>query len=262
MSDASTVQVHRDIPFHRPSGRDEPLRLDVYEPIAGADRPSLVFYHGGAWREGDKAQNDGHARALAARGVVCVAPTYRLSGEATFPAQARDAAAAVRFLRANTGEYGVDPERIAAGGVSAGAHLAALVGAADGAFDPDDDVVSSTLAAVVGVSGIYDFRGSDADHEINRQFLGGGPDEVSERYARASPAAHVGPETPPTLLLHGAADETLPADNAREFAATLRAAGRPVELGIVPDGSHTFLDDPPWRERVPESIAEFLERRL
>ncbi|ELZ28160.1 esterase [Halosimplex carlsbadense 2-9-1] len=260
------VTVHRDVVFHRPPDRESPLELDVYEPAnGGADRPAVVVYHGGAWIEGEKGQLEALERALAEQGYVCFDANYRLSGEATFPTPVEDAAAAVRYAKANADEYGVDSDRIATTGHSAGAHLAALIAAADGGFDSTDAPVSSTVAAAAPISGVYDLRDREqaTANDVERQFLGGGPDEVPERYERASPAAHVDDATPPTLLLHGDDDDLLPADGAREYARTLAAADRPVELGILPGGGHGIVVDPEdWRERGVETVADFLDRRL
>jgi acetyl esterase/lipase len=260
------VTVDRDVVFRRPSERAAPLELDVYEPAdGGADRPAVVVSHGGAWVEGGKGQLEALERGLAERGYVCFDANYRLSGEATFPTPAEDVAAAVRYAKANADEYGIDPDRVATTGHSAGAHLAALIAAADGGFDPADAAVSSTVAATAPISGVYDLRDRTPEtaNDVERQFLGGGPDEVPERYERASPAAHVDESTPPTLVLHADDDDVLPADGAREYARTLAAARRPVELGIRPGGGHGIVvESEDWRARGIETVADFLERRL
>jgi len=260
------VTVHRDVVFHRPTGGESPIHLDVYDPDDGeSDRPAVVVYHGGGWAEGEKGQLEALERGLAERGIVCFDANYRLSGEATFPEPVEDGAAAVRFAREHADEYGIDPGRIATTGHSAGGHLAALIAAADGDFDPDDAAVSSAVAATAPISGAYDLRDRDpeAANDLERQFLGGGPEEVPERYERASPAAHVDGATPPTLILHGDADDLLPVEGAREYARVLRGAGRPVELGIVPGGSHGILvEDDDYLPRGIETVADFFDRRL
>ncbi|WP_415379210.1 alpha/beta hydrolase [Halosimplex sp. TS25] len=260
------VIVDRDVVFHRPPDRESPLELDVYQPDdGGTDRPAVVVYHGGAWIEGEKGQLEALERGLAERGYVCFDANYRLSGEATFPTPIEDAAAAVRFSKERADEYGIDPDRVATTGHSAGGHLAALIAAADGGFDPEDATVSSAVAASAPISGAYDMRDRDPEtaNDLERQFLGGGPDEVPERYERVSPAAHVDEATPPTLVLHGDDDDLLPADGAREYARVLAEAERPVELGIVPGGGHGIVVEPEgWQDRGIETVADFLDRRL
>lgn len=258
------VTVHRDVVFHRPPDRELPLELDVYEPgNGGSDRPAVVVYHGGGWAEGEKGQLEALERALAARGFVCFDANYRLSGEATFPTPVEDGAAAVRFAKEHADEWEIDPDRVATTGHSAGAHLAALIAAADGDFDPDEATVSSAVAATAPISGTYDLRGQETANDLERQFLGGEPSEVPERYERVSPAAHVDDATPPTLVLHGDDDDLLPVDGAREYARTLAAAGRPVELGILPGGGHGIVVDPDdWQDQGIETVADFFDRRL
>ena len=130
MTTDSPGTVHRDIEFHETPERT--LRLDVYEPTdaaPGGPRPTVVCFHGGGFHSGEKAQESAQIQALADRGYVVVTPEYRLSGEATFPAALVDAKAAVEWCRAESETYGIDPQRIATAGHSAGANLATLVSA-------------------------------------------------------------------------------------------------------------------------------------
>ena len=109
-------------------GGHERQKLDLYLPATGSRWPLVVAIHGGAFRMGSK---DGEpAGAFVARGFAVAAINYRLSQHAVFPAQIEDCKAAVRWLRANAGQYGYDPARIASYGASAGGHLAAMLGSA------------------------------------------------------------------------------------------------------------------------------------
>ena len=122
------------------ASQSEAQRLDLYlPPNAEPPLPLLVFIHGGAWMAGDK-RNDyaaGVVPLFVGEGYAVASINYRLSTEAVFPAQLLDVKAAIRWLRANAAAYGIDPDRIAAAGESAGAHLAALLGtsAGEAAFD-------------------------------------------------------------------------------------------------------------------------------
>jgi acetyl esterase/lipase len=116
---------------------DKALLLDLYLPQTGPGLPTghgpwptIVWIHGGAWRMGSK--DNPHAARQAQRGYAVASIGYRLSQEATFPAQIHDCKAAVRWLRAHAKQYNLDPARFAAWGASAGGHLAALLGTSGG----------------------------------------------------------------------------------------------------------------------------------
>jgi acetyl esterase/lipase len=114
-----------------PGGDADRHRLDVYAPAGKTGFPVLVFAHGGAWMFGTNDWFGPLGRSLAKAGIDCVAANYRLSPRVIHPAHAEDMAGAVAWAVRNAGEYGGDPNRVFAGGHSAGGHLAALV-----ALDP------------------------------------------------------------------------------------------------------------------------------
>src|SRR5262249_15488369 len=97
--------------------------------------PGLLWVHGGAFRYGSKDTGIAKLFSFARRGYVCASIEYRLSGEATWPAQIEDCKAAVRYLRAHADELGLDPERIGAWGASAGGHLVTMLGVAPGRLE-------------------------------------------------------------------------------------------------------------------------------
>ena len=138
----SGVVVERDIPFvETPNG---PQYLDVYLPEGHGDEPLpvIVFYFGGGWEMGNRHQLGMYdLEEFPLHGYAVVPADYRLSDEATFPAQIQDAQAAVRWVRENSDKYPFDPERIGVIGPSAGGHLAALVGTSGGkqVFETDSD---------------------------------------------------------------------------------------------------------------------------
>ena len=112
--------------FGTGGGRD--LRCNVYwPPQAGTARPAVLLVHGGGWVNGDRTQLHGYGILLGRIGYVCVATEYRLAGEAKWPAQIHDVKAALRWMRANAGRLGIDPNKIAVSGNSAGAHLSLMV---------------------------------------------------------------------------------------------------------------------------------------
>ena len=116
----------RDIAYAPVSGAQ---KLDLHLPAQAGDRlPLVVVIHGGAFLMGDKTMDAEEIAALVDAGFAAAALNYRLSGEARFPAAVEDVKAAVRFLRANAAEYGLDPDRFGAFDASAGGHLACMLG--------------------------------------------------------------------------------------------------------------------------------------
>ena len=137
---------------------DRTLEMDLYRPSKASGRlPAVVCIHGGGWQKGSKINHRKVAQALAAKGFVTASISYRLSGEATFPAHIHDCKAAVRFLRANAKEYGIGANHIGAIGHSAGGHLVALLATSAGVKELEGDGgnadFSSTIQAAVPMGG-------------------------------------------------------------------------------------------------------------
>lgn len=260
MTTDASHPVHSDVVFHETPERT--LQLDVYEPATGGPRPTVVLFHGGGFHSGEKTQSAEEAETLAREGYVVVTPEYRLSGEATFPAALIDAKAAVEWCRAEGDGYGIDPRRIAAAGYSAGANLAALVSvtANEPGFEPEAyPGTSSAVGAAVGWAGLYDFRTFDEDPEIHVDYLGGTREEVPTAYDFASPMGQTDAGTPPTLVVHGDADETLPIEQARRYADSVDALST-AEFVVIEDGGHVFDDEP--TARAVEETDRFLTAHL
>ena len=182
---------------------------------AWGELPAIVCIHGGGWAKGNRVNHRKVAQALAARGFVAATISYRLSGEAPFPAAIHDCKAAVRFLRANAEEYGIDTENIGAIGLSAGGHLTALLATSAGARNLKATAATQNSAArfrrpcrwarrriccrnARGRSPQMEDRG-----KIWRQFLGGSQagqaGDLSPRFAAAPPRQ----EGPALLVHHG-----------------------------------------------------------
>jgi len=235
-------------------GGHERQKLDLYLPPAGSRWPLVVSIHGGAFRMGSK---DGEAAAtagaLVARGFAVAAINYRLSQHAVFPAQIEDCKAAVRWLRANAGQHGYDPDRMASFGGSAGGHLAAMLGTAGDvkAFDVGANPgVSSRVQAVVDFFGPTDFLQMDA-HRLSAQamvhdtpdspesqLVGGPIRDNPDKVARANPITYVTKDDPPFLIVHGDADLLVPHHQSVLLEAALRKAGVSVKLVTIPGGPH------------------------
>lgn len=254
----TTVTVRRDIPLHAVDG--ETLQLDVYEDTAATGpKPAVVLVRGGGFTVGDKGEFARHAIDLAADGYLVVEPQYRLAPEWTFPAALVDVKAAIAWCRTECD--GVDGQRVAAVGHSAGANLTVLAAATadDPALEPDGyPGASSALSAVVGYSGIYDFRlGLDDRREA---YLGGSPEALPAAYELASPVEQADMSMPPTLLLHGEADAMVSPQQSAVLAETLDPLTT-VEHRVV-EGAHGFPFDGAHYESTYELTADFLGRQL
>lgn len=228
------VRVTRDVLYAAPDG--VALRMDVYAPAGAAPpRPAVIVLHGGAWLGGDKGryglglQN----RWLAAQGFVVLEAQYRRG--ARWPAPVSDVKCAIRWVQANAARFGIDPARVALLGREAGGHLALLA-----AYTPDDErfppgcfaeagaepAVDGRVCAVIACGAPVELRLWPADPlGAVARALGGLPEDVPDRYAAASPAAHVRPGLPPTLLIHGQRDRRVPPSHAELLANHLHAAG-------------------------------------
>jgi acetyl esterase/lipase len=178
-------------------------------------------------------------------GVTVFVLTYRLPGEGwarrrDVPLQ--DAQRAMRLIRSRAEAFGVDPDRLAALGFSAGGHLAASLATGFEAqvYDPVDaaDALSARPFAVGLVYPVIAMEPTFT-HQGSRDVLLG-PDPSPEAVAARSPAHHVGPQTPPLFLAHAMDDEGVPVDNSLLMAAAMRAAKRPVEAHLFQEGRHAF----------------------
>jgi acetyl esterase/lipase len=258
----------------------EPLQLDLAAPKAGGPHPAVVCLHGGAWRVGSRKHlSQPHPWAdvgvpgkslldvLAAHGFVAVSVSYRLAPKDKFPAQLRDARTAVRYLRANAKSLDVDPDRIAALGVSAGGHLAALVGTVDeeplAAGDPYPGR-SSRVSCVVDFFGPADLTLYAATPGVERIFfrplLGGLSKDQPDLYRKASPIEHVTADDPPFLIVHGTADLLVPIIHSERLHKKLTEAGVKSEFLAVKGEGHGWVG--PAAAETTEAAVKFLTQHL
>jgi acetyl esterase/lipase len=213
-------------------GPEPQQRLDVYVPASAAviPRPVVVFWHGGRWRYGDKADYRFVGAALSESGYLTVVANYRHYPQVKMPGFMQDAAQAALWAAAHAEEYGGDRDRLYLMGHSAGAHLAALVTLDPGYFaaagQPAPDI-----AGVIGLSGPYDFLPL-LEPDVQDMF---GPPPL---YPESQPINFVRADAPPMLLVHGLKDETVRPKNSINLAAALSALGVPVTLKLYPKLGH------------------------
>jgi acetyl esterase/lipase len=244
---AQPAREHKDVVYATVDGKD--LGLDLYLP-AGVSEPALIVWvHGGAWRNGTKAQVP---LVFVRNGLATASLDFRQSTEARFPANVHDIKAAIRFLRAKAPEYGYRTDRIAIGGSSSGAHLAALVGVTNGHADLEG-TVGRYLGESSAVHAILDYYGASNLMTILTQstpfglnvrrpaldlLLGGQPEDTKDLAELASPVHHVDAEDPPLLLLHGDQDPQMPINQAHELHGAYRKRGLDAELHVVYGAAH------------------------
>lgn len=209
------------------------LKLDVYRPNNAHAAPVVVFFHGGSWARGKREWYAFVGRALAAHGYVAVLPEYRLFPAATFPDFMLDGAHAVAYARIHAAQWGGDGENVFLMGHSAGAHIAALLGA-DARYLGEVGLRPQQLRGVIGLAGPYDFL-PIVDLALKRIF---GPPEL---HPQSQPVNFVDGDEPPYLLLHGERDTLVWPRNSESMTARLRALGVSVTLKLYPKIGHVRL---------------------
>jgi acetyl esterase/lipase len=253
------VQVDRAIIYAEREGF-RALELDVYRPSSGtADVPvpAVVYIHGGGWRVSHRSRapretrewERGFFQRIVEAGFLVVAPDYRLSGEAIFPAQRDDVLTAMAWVRGQATALGIDADRSYLWGASGGGLLAALAALID----------VPPVAGVVCWYPVTDLLALDqeATESFEAHLLGGPIGQHRDLAVAASPVSHVHPDAPPFLLQHGDADTWVPCDQSVRLAERLQRAGVRFELEVVPGADH-FFDGAPDVEAIFDRALRFL----
>jgi acetyl esterase/lipase len=244
-----------------PAANGQSQLLDVYlpkTPAPAGGRPVMIAIHGGGWRNYDKSNyGPDIAAAFVPAGYVVVAPNYTLSrpGAPSWPTNLQDLQAAVRWVRANAGTLGIDPNRVVAVGESAGANLAALLGTSSpGAGDAAVDAVVA-FSTPSDLSSLY--VGKLADRLEIAQFLGGTPQQMPASYAAASPVSQVAAGDPPMLVIQGQQDPLIPVTQSQALAGALGAVGVRHKL-ITTRGGHLVAFPQMYSNLIPR-VVKFLK---
>ena len=243
MMEVADATIHRDLVYKTVNGAA--LTLDLYcpEKVSGP-APVIVWIHGGAWRRGGKRKCP--AVALVPDGYAVASIDYRLSSTAPFPAQIEDCKAAVRWLRANAAKYNLDADRIGVWGMSAGGHLAALLGTSGGVPElegsGDNMQYSSRVQAVCAVAGPTNLPAltnvGPKRMSAIEGLLGGPLEKDKAKAIAASPIHYVSKDDPPFLIVHGEGDRVIPVEQSQRFYEELRKAGVNATLKILPRVGH------------------------
>ena len=271
-------KVEKDIPYV-PDG-DKAQALDLYLPAETAEKPEplIVWIHGGGWQGGSKAGCP--AVGFLKKGYIVASVEYRFSQKALFPAQIQDCQAAIRWLRANSKKYNIDPDHIGVWGASAGGHLVALLGTSGGkkAFTPvgGNEDQSDRVQAVCDFFGPADFHTvveqAAADKDVKNIFKFETADEPyskligvhvgtdKEKDDAVSPVHYVSKDNPPFLILHGTVDALVPYAQSVELADDLEKAGASVVLQKLPGANH---GGPQFNQpKMKELIENFFDKNL
>jgi acetyl esterase/lipase len=232
---------------------------DLYLPKGLAKAPALVAIHGGGWQVGNRAFYKYWGSFLARNGYAVFAVEYRLGKPGVYPAAVYDAKAAIQFVRAKAGDYGIDPDRIGLLGDSAGGHLSALLALAGEQFttayrDDPNAATPINVKAVVAFYGVYDMF-AQWEHDllarprdnISEKFLGASPMENRRVYFDSSPMSYVtiGQNRPRFLLIHGTIDDIVdPPSQSEAFLTALTRAGIFARRIVIPGAGHFWSSDP------------------
>ncbi len=260
----ANVEAEYDVVYKNLAGRS--LHLDISYPKSNnkTKYPGVLMIHGGGWSSGSKAHQVPMAQQLAARGYVAVAVEYRLSPEAQYPAAVYDLKEAIRWMRAHADKYGLDVNKIAALGCSAGAQLASLLGTTNGVSKFEEKTAypkhSSDVQAAVNVDGIVSFVHPEADAEgaAAAKWLGGTRAEAYENWREASPLEYVNAQTPPFIFINS----SVPRFHAGrdDFIKVLNEYHIYSEVHTIADSPHSFWLVHPWFEPTLEYTYQFLDK--
>lgn len=213
------------------------LQLHVFTPEAhkaSDKRPAIVFFFGGGWNGGSPRQFYPHCRYLASRGMVAMSAEYRVkSRNKTTPRECvKDGKSAVRWIRQHAEELGIDPTLIAAGGGSAGGHVAAATGTTKGFEEDGQDLkVSSRPDALVLFNPVYDNGPSGYGHS-----------RVKEYWRDFSPMHNIDAKTPPTIVFLGTKDKLIPVKTAKEYKRLMEEKSRRCDLHLYEGQPHGFFN--------------------
>ncbi len=225
---------------------DHTLKLNIYQPKnIEKPRPVLIFIHGGGWRKGNKEDYLLYLIEFAKRGYITASISYRLTGEALYPAAVEDVKCAVRWIRSHANDYLIDPDKIAVIGGSAGGHLAMMIGYSSDVPELDGlcntDSVSSHVQAVVNLYGPTDLTTEYArTHKTTINFFGQSYEAIPHIYKQGSPGSHITADDPPTLIFHGTIDELVPVSQSDSLEIWLKKAGVDCEYHRLKWWPHTM----------------------
>ncbi len=267
------VAVEKDVVYGTIDGKQ--LKLDLARPKqSDGPLPTLICIHGGAWQSGDRSQlsrrspffnNQSFIERLAAQGFLAASVSYRLSGEAKWPAQIVDCKTAVRFLRAHANRFNLNTKKFGAVGFSAGGHLAMLLGLMNGQDGLEGELYpehASRVQAVVNFFGpcdLADYGKRDPQSRVFLRLFGKSYTQAPELWETASPLCYARKDAAPVLFLHGTKDQLVPINQSRTMDKKLRELGVESKLIELKGENHGWVGKPAERT-LQQTIAFFAEK--
>lgn len=247
------------------------LEMDILKPNRKGKFPTVLFVAGGSFAHSYKENYLQQRMEIAKAGYVVASMEYRTIPDGVFPQSLEDVKAAIRFLKANAEEYGIDKERIAIMGESAGGYLVAMAGATNGTrdFDKGENLSeNSDVKAVVDIYGVTDF--GEADFDI--------PEDIDEGYRAillsvkfwlndvrndikvTNPISYISEKTPPFLLMHGDADTLVSPVHTEMLHKALIEKGIESTRYVVTGAGHS--DEYWFQPEIIKTIINFLNEKL
>ena len=244
-----------DIKFISHSTGD--LLLDVFRSDDKQIRPTILCLHGGFWAKGSKRFMHPLALDLVEKGYIAVCSNYRLTDVAPAPAQLHDVFSAIRFLRENASDFGINPQKVGVTGSSAGGYLAVM----SAVFDSGDKRTRPNVA--VGMGAQTDLLSPHIQNStvLNwSRFMGGFYHEVPQNYLKQSPIAHLTIDDPPIAIICGEYDK--PSTRANAFRKKASQLGVPTGLTEIPGAPHGLLKASKHRVIAINALDNFFKAHL
>ena len=249
------------VPYFFPFCDYRPLKMDLILPFGPKDQPlpCLVWINGGGFLTMEKSAFIPHLVRFAEHGYIIASVEYRLSNSCVYPAMLRDVKSAIRYLRAHAKDFGIDSERIAVMGESAGGYLAAMAGATGNTrkFDLGENLdQSSAVCAVVdyyGPSGILS-NSREPERATDKLIPKDIPVTEEEKHA----VTFMDENTPPYYLLHGTDDPLVPCELSEKFYSEMLEKGVKADLTVIEGAGHA--DPRFYQKSTDEKVLAFLDK--
>lgn len=248
--------LHADIAY----GDLERQQLDIYQPKhVNKVAPVVVFFYGGSWDSGNKADYKFVAEAMTSHGFVVVIPDYRVYPDVLFPEFMQDPAHAAQWVKRNIQQYGGDPQRVFLAGHSAGAHIAVMLGV-NAEYLAQVNMKPADFRGIIGLAGPYDFL--PLTSKRLKEIFG----EESQQW-KSQPINFVDGSNPPMQLLVGLKDGTVWPRNTFNLAAKIQQAGGQVEVVEFPNYNHVDMAAKLARPlrgdgSLLKYVVDFIQRRI
>jgi acetyl esterase/lipase len=260
--------AYRTAPAVQEGGAPREVALDFYAPVTAAEGPHamVVVIHGGSWSGGARQDVAPFCENLSRMGIASATVSYRLAPTDKWPAMVDDVRAAVRFLRANAKDYNIDPARFGAAGVSAGGHLALLLGTMDDNLSEQPNAGhSSRVKAVVNLFGPTDLSQDYPEllrAVLSQTVLGKPLSQAGDAVKTMSPVNWITPDDAPVFTIHGKTDQLVPVRQATRLEEAMKKANVGVETVLIEGMGHELPLERPEVSGAMTRALNWLQQRL